>query len=210
MVLAVLLSGKSVALLSDSGTPAISDPGEELVNAAGLKGIKIVPIPGPCAAVAALSVSGMAAGQFCFEGFLPRQEKERRTRLGELAKEKRTLIFYEAPHRLLQTLQDLQLALGDREVFVAREMTKKFEELYRARLSRTLAHYRAQPPKGELVIVVAGVPEGALAENRENFTLDKLLTVLTRAGFSKKETAKIAAQCTGGSKNQIYKQLLEC
>lgn len=164
-VIVTLRSGKSVALVSDAGTPAISDPGESLVARAAAEGIPLVPVPGPCALIAALAVSGLPSGHFAFDGFLPRTGKNRRRFLAGLVHDRRTLVFYEAPHRVLDTLADLELVLGDRPAVVARELTKTFEEVYRGTLAGARAHFGASPPRGEFTIIVAGATEKNKAPN---------------------------------------------
>jgi 16S rRNA (cytidine1402-2'-O)-methyltransferase len=150
-----LLAGESIALVSDAGTPGISDPAFNLVRSAAEKNIPVIPIPGPTAAIAALSVSGLPTDRFVFEGFLP-AKKGRRTRLGELARESRTLILYESPYRLLRTLGDLLEVLGDRPMSVSRELTKKFEETVRGRISEILAVFSGRKILGEFVLVIHG------------------------------------------------------
>jgi 16S rRNA (cytidine1402-2'-O)-methyltransferase len=154
-LIARLRSGESVALVSDAGTPGISDPGSYLVRAAVAEGVRVQAIPGPTALVAALVASGLATDRFVFEGFLP-TKKGRRTRLENLRQEERTLVFYESPHRLQRTLRDLMEALGDRQAVVARELTKKFEEIIRAPLSQLVANLEAKRIKGEVVLIVEG------------------------------------------------------
>ena len=151
-----LKNGKSFALISDSGTPGISDPGFYLVREAIKEGIPIIPIPGPTALISGLIVSGLPTDRFAFEGFLPRRKGRRRKRLQRLVNEERTMIFFEAPHRLLYFLQDLQEILGDRRIAVLRELTKKFEDIERGRVSEFISIYRQKRPKGEFVIVVEG------------------------------------------------------
>ncbi|MBE3574365.1 MAG: 16S rRNA (cytidine(1402)-2'-O)-methyltransferase [Firmicutes bacterium] len=155
-ILALLRQGATVALASDAGTPAISDPGAQLVRAALDAGVRVVPIPGPSAVVTALSASGFSAGSFHFAGFLPRQRRQREQRLAEIAALSCPVVFYEAPHRLVDTLQDLVDVLGDRTVTIARELTKKFEEIWPATLQQALQRYRQEAPQGEFVLVVAG------------------------------------------------------
>ena len=158
-VLDRLRAGGSVALVSESGTPGISDPGAELVAAAHAEGIAVRVIPGPCAAAAAASASGLPADRFLFEGFLPRKPGKRRRILESLARETRTLIFYESPHRVAATLEALRDALGDRKLAVARELTKVFEEIRPTTISEAIADLKKRPPRGEYVLVVAGAPK---------------------------------------------------
>ncbi len=154
-LLATLEGGKSVALVSDAGTPGVSDPAYALITAVIAAGYRIVPLPGPTACIPALVASGLPTHRFAFEGFLP-QKKGRQKRLSLLKDESRTLIFYESPHRILRTLEELEKALGDRNAAVGRELTKHFEELVRGTLSSIRQHFLSHPPKGEFVIVVAG------------------------------------------------------
>ena len=155
-ILSRLLAGESCALVTDAGTPAVSDPGEDLVRLCAQNGVAVQAIPGCCALVSALAVSGLPTGRFAFEGFLPVNKKERRARLQPLRTEERTMIFYEAPHKLVNTLEDLLEALGDRPAALCRELTKLHEETVRTTLSQALAHYRENAPRGEFVLVVAG------------------------------------------------------
>ncbi|WP_338824457.1 Ribosomal RNA small subunit methyltransferase I [Moorella humiferrea] len=207
-LLKMLLEGKKLALVSDAGMPGISDPGEELVREAIDAGINVVPIPGPNAALAALVASGLPTSRFVFEGFLPRKGKERRERLIALAAEERTLIFYEAPHRLVNTLDDLLAALGDRRVAVGRELTKMFETIWRGMLSEAIAFFQANPPRGEITLVVAGAapsaslqydPARAAAEVKE----------LEEAGVERKEAMAMIARRYGRSRREIYRACLE-
>jgi len=155
LVLEQILSGKNVALVSDAGTPTISDPGFDLVKSCVQEGIQIIPIPGPCAFIAALSVSGISADRFVFEGFLPREGKMRRRVLRKLANEERTIVFYEAPHRLLKTLNDILKIFGDRRICIAREITKIYEELYRGKISEAISKYE-QGVLGEITLIIEG------------------------------------------------------
>lgn len=156
-ILKYLAAGQSVALISDAGTPAISDPGEELVRACIQAGIPVIPVPGPVAAVAALAASGLATGRFVFEGFLPLKASQRQARLQQLAQEERTIVLYEAPHRLQQTLQDLLAHCGpERQIVLARELTKLHESFWRGSLAAALEHCTAQPPRGEFTLVLEG------------------------------------------------------
>ena len=158
-ILKYLAAGQSVALISDAGTPAISDPGEELVRACIQAGIPVIPVPGPVAAVAALAASGLATGRFVFEGFLPLKASQRQARLQQLAQEERTVVLYEAPHRLQQTLQDLLAHCGPRrQIVLARELTKLHESFWRGSLAAALEHCAAQPPRGEFTLVLEGRP----------------------------------------------------
>jgi 16S rRNA (cytidine1402-2'-O)-methyltransferase len=153
-----LLSGKTVALVSDAGTPGVSDPAFFLVRMAIQRGVPVIPVPGPTALISALIVSGLPPDRFAFEGFLPAKKGRRRSRLEALTAEERTILFFESPHRLLHTLEDIAEVLGDRRAAVARELTKKFEEVRRGTVSQLLEHFQQTKPRGEVVIVLAGRP----------------------------------------------------
>lgn len=203
-----LLGGESCALVTDAGTPAISDPGEDLVRLCGQEGITVQAIPGCCAAVCALAVSGLPTGRFCFEGFLSANKKERRTRLEELSHEERTMVFHEAPHKLRPTLADMLEVLGDRPVALCRELTKLHEEIWKTTLGEAQTHYAENDPRGEYVLVMAGAPA---AEAEEELTLEQAAQralELTRNGYATSAAAKAAAQGTPYSKSEVYKQLL--
>ena len=200
-----LLAGENCALVTDAGTPAISDPGEELVARCVQLDIPVVSIPGPCALVTALAVSGQPTGRFTFEGFLPMNKKNRRARLEQLRGEERTLIFYEAPHKLAATLRDLADTLGpDRPVSLCRELTKLHEEVVRTTLGAAAERYRDEPPRGEFVLVVRG------AEPREEAPADwedglLLVERLREAeGLSLRDAVKRAAKELGLSRNELY------
>ena len=198
-----LLRGESCALVSDAGTPAISDPGEDLVRLCADSGVSIITIPGPCAAVAALCMSGLKSGRFTFEGFLSTSRKSRFEHLMELKTEKRTMIFYEAPHKLLRTLSDMLDVLGDRAVSISREMTKIYEETLRLTLSEAITHFNEHAPRGEFVLVIEGTSE----EISPIITLQQALKLAEKyidEGQSVKDAAKRAAEETGLSKNSIY------
>ncbi len=213
-LVAQLLGGASVALVSDAGTPAISDPGYDLVRLAAAAGIEVVAIPGPCAAVAALSIGGLPTDRFCFEGFLPARGSARRTRLDELKGEPRTLVFYESPHRVIETLEDCAAVFGStRTALVAREMTKLHETTYRGSLGELAACAAADADfsRGEIVLVVGGAPgvvEGALGgADGHGGALDKVLTVLM-AELPLKQAAHLAAKIAGTRDNETYKRAL--
>jgi 16S rRNA (cytidine1402-2'-O)-methyltransferase len=166
-IISRLREGENVALLCDAGTPTISDPGYELVARCHAEGLAVTALPGPCALVAALSLSGLSPRRFCFEGFLPAAKRERRQVLAELAGERRTIVLYEAPHRLAQTLGDLVAALGgERRLTICRELTKKFEEVTPTTLTDALAHSQESPPRGEYVLVLAGLEDEKENEKR--------------------------------------------
>ncbi len=199
-----ILSGETCALVSDAGSPAISDPGEDLVKQCAAAGIVVCAIPGPCAAITALSISGQATGRFCFEGFLSTAKKSRREHLDSLKKETRTMIFYEAPHKLLGTLEDLADAFGEsRGISLCRELTKLHEEVVRTTLGEAVVKYRENSPKGEFVLIVAGAEpeiEEAPTETDAYGYLQKLLT----SGLSRKDAIKQTAKDLGLPKNVVY------
>lgn len=198
-----LLAGESCALVTDAGSPAISDPGEDLVRLCAEAGVPVCAIPGPCAAITALSVSALPTGRFAFEGFLPAQKKERRLRLEALAGEERTMIFYEAPHHLRQTLADLAAAFGGtRKISLCRELTKLHEEISRMTLAEAVSRYEENEPRGEYVLVVAGAEE-----RTETVSLEDAVArarALMASGLRIKDAAKQAAEETGIPKNQLY------
>ena len=203
-VLERLLSGEDGALVTDAGTPAVSDPGEELVAQCAERDIPVVAIPGPCALVTALAVSGLPTGRFTFEGFLAMNRKNRRAHLAELAGERRTMLFYEAPHKLRATLEDLAEAFGpDRRISLCRELTKLHEEVRRTTLGEAAAWYEANPPRGEFVLVVEGAPEAAEAEPAPQDALARV-EALREQGLSLRDAVRQAAKETGLSKNELY------
>ena len=207
-----LVHGASIALVSDAGTPAISDPGYDLVRAAAAARIEVVTIPGPCAAVAALSIGGLPTDRFCFEGFLPARGSARRARLGALVSEARTLVFYESPHRVVETLEDCVAAFGaERPAVVARELTKLHETTYRGTLGELCARSAADADvaRGEIVLLVGGAPvrEEAGGEDGHGGALDRALTVLMLE-LPLKQAAGLAAKITGARDNEAYKRAL--
>ena len=200
-----LLTGENCALVTDAGTPAVSDPGEELVARCVQLDIPVVSIPGPCALVTALAVSGQPTGRFTFEGFLPMNKKNRRARLEQLRGEERTLIFYEAPHKLAATLRDLADTLGpDRPVSLCRELTKLHEEVVRTTLGAAAERYRDEPPRGEFVLVVRGAEprEEAPADWEDGLLLVERLREVE--GLSLRDAVKRAAKELGLSRNELY------
>jgi len=207
-LLSRLLMGESCALVTDAGMPAISDPGEDIVRQCALHGITVIAIPGPSACVTALAMSGLPTQRFCFEGFLSTNNKSRREHLDELRGEKRTMIFYEAPHKLLRTLSDFLEYFGDREIALCREMTKLHEEVIRTSLSGAIEHFTVTPPKGEFVLVIAGAPEETAPQLTEEDAL-KTVESYRSQGMSLKEACKKAAAETGYSKNELYSMALE-
>ena len=208
-ILQRLLAGESCALVTDAGTPAISDPGEDLVRLCGENGVEVIAIPGCCAAVNALAVSGLPTGRFTFEGFLTVNKKSRRERLDSLKGEERTMIFHEAPHKLRTTLEDLCAAFGpERRISLCRELTKLHEETVRTTLGEAVAYYAENTPKGEYVLVVAGAePVEAPAVTLEDAVAQVL--ALKEQGMRLKDAAKEVAEHTGLSKNELYAAALE-
>jgi len=207
-IISVLKQGKSVALVSDAGMPGISDPGEDIVQEAIAGGIRIYPVPGPSASITALVISGLPTGRFVFEGFLPREKKDRRLRLNILSKEPRTMIFYESPFRLTETLRELVKDFGDRRAAVSREITKKFEETKRGMLSELAGFFQDNPPKGEIVLVVEGAPEEK-AEVPEDDQLREEVQQLVCTGMPKKEAVKEVARRHRIPKSSVYKLSLK-
>lgn len=206
VVLAALAEGRDVALISDAGTPLISDPGYRLVRAARAAGFAVSPVPGACAAVAALSAAGLPSDRFVFEGFLPARAGERQRRLEVLAHEPRTLIFYEAPHRILETLADIATVFGaERELVLGREISKAFETFLTGSAAEVGARVAtdANQRRGELVLMAAGAPERA----PEGDDLDRVLTVLLEE-LPLKQAVGLAARITGAAKNQLYERAL--
>ena len=204
-----ILAGETCALVSDAGSPAISDPGEDLVRQCAEAGITVCAIPGPCAVITALSISGQATGRFCFEGFLSTARKSRQAHLDSLRKEQRTMIFYEAPHKLVNTLEDMAEVFGaDRPISLCRELTKLHEEVVRTTLGEAIEKYTENPPKGEFVLVVAGAPE----EVKEAATADDAaarVAQLMEEGLSRKDAIKRTAIELDLPKNVVYEAALK-
>jgi 16S rRNA (cytidine1402-2'-O)-methyltransferase len=205
-----ILSGQSCALVTDAGTPAISDPGEDLVALCAEKNIRVVPIPGPNAAICALAASGLPSGRFCFEGFLPTNRADRQARLDSLASETRTMIIYEAPHKLIATLAELARTFGPgRRIAVCRELTKFNEELMRTTLEKAVEYYKSNEPRGEYVLVVAGA-EAAASGNEfwRGMSVAEHVGHYIKAGLTKMEAIKAVAADRGVPKNAIYKEIV--
>ncbi len=203
-----LRSGKNIALVSEAGTPAISDPGALLVRRAHEEGLPVIPVPGPAALSCALSVSGFdLKGGFVFLGFLPAKAGQRRRLFQELCTERRPLVFYEAPHRLKATLKDALEILGDREVFLAREMTKRHEEYRLLSLGRLYERFLTEEPRGEFTLVLAGAPKSPETRSQEN--LEEALRQALKEGLSLKEAVQKVAQTTGTPKKQVYQLALK-
>ena len=209
VILDRILAGETCALVSDAGSPAISDPGEDLVKLCAQAGVTVCAIPGPCAVITGLSISGQSTGRFCFEGFLSTAKKSRRAHLEDLLTEKRTMIFYEAPHKLLSTLTDMRDAFGaDRPISLCRELTKLHEEVVRTTLEQAVEKYTAEAPRGEFVLVVAGAPE---EEKPAATAADAAIRVaeLMSSGMSRKDAIRQAAQELGLPKNVVYDAALQ-
>jgi len=205
-LVAELREGKKVALVCDAGTPTLSDPGYRLVREAIKAGIRVVPVPGPSALTAVLSAGGLPTDRFVFEGFLPAKRRERRERLKQLREETRTLLFYEAPHRLKESLQDLIEVLGDREAVLGREVTKLFEEFIHGRLSEVIAEVQRKEPRGEITLVLRG------SEGERPLTDEELASEirrLKRKGLRVKEIAELLGERFSYSKKEIYRMALQ-
>lgn len=206
-IISKIIEGESCALVTDAGMPAISDPGEELVLEAHKKGVEIEAVPGPSALITALSISGMPSGRFCFEGFLSVNKVSRKKHLEEIKNETRTIIFYEAPHKLIATLKDLFEVFGDREIAIVKELTKIHETVLRTSLKEANDYFEQNQPKGEYVLIIKGAKEEEI-----KFTLDDALQILKKyisEGLSPSLAAKQAAKETGIKKGDIYKSFLE-
>ena len=207
-IISRLQSGESCALVTDAGTPGISDPGEELVRMCVESKIPVIAIPGPCAAIAALAVSGLPAGRFTFEGFLSTARKNRFERLSELKTEKRTMIFYEAPHKLMRTLGDMLTVFGERRVAISRELTKLYEETLRFTLSEAISHFGQMPPRGELVLIIEGTEKDSPAEI-DISQAAAIVKTYVDGGMSVKDAVKKAAEETGVPKNALYNAAIQ-
>ena len=201
-ILERILAGESCALVTDAGMPSVSDPGEDLAARCAGAGVELTAVPGPCAAVTALALSALPAGRFCFEGFLSTSGRSRREHLESLKGERRTMVFYEAPHKLVKTLEDLRAAFGpERRIALCREMTKLHEEVVRSTLGEAAALYAETPPRGEFVLVVEGA-----AEARAEFGREEALALVERRraeGMSLKEACRLTAEETGIKKNEL-------
>ena len=206
-----LAAGKNIALITDAGTPAISDPGEVLVRMCLEQGIPVTSLPGPAACITALTLSGLPTRRFCFEGFLPAEKKEKAAVLGELAQESRTMILYEAPHHLVRTLEELYQALGQRRITLCRELTKRFETVMPTTLEEALAYYRQQEPRGEYVLVIEGK---SLEQKRrediaswEDMSIEEHMQYYLDQGMDEKSAMKQVARDRGVGKREIYQYL---
>lgn len=211
-----MAQGINIALITDAGTPGISDPGEELVRQCYEAGIEVTSLPGPAACITALTMSGLPTRRFCFEAFLPSEKgdkKERLRILEELKRETRTMIVYEAPHHLLAALKDLQGALGERRITICRELTKKYESAYQTTFREAIARYEAEEPKGECVIVIEGKSPKEIKEEEirawQEMSLSEHMEYYLAQGQDKKEAMKSVAKDRGISKRDVYQQLLD-
>ena len=206
MIVSRIEAGESCALITDAGMPAISDPGEDIVRICAERGVPVSVVPGPCAAVSALAMSGLFTGKFVFEGFLSTANNERREALENLKNERRTIIFYEAPHKLRGTLADLMKAFGDRKISLCRELTKLNEEVLRMTLSEAIAYYEENQPRGEYVLVLEGASKEEQKANAFWAEMDEFAHVAyyTEKGLSKNDAIKAAAKDRGVGKSEIY------
>lgn len=205
-------SGMNIALITDAGTPGISDPGEELVRMCYEAGIEVTSLPGPAACVTALTLSGLPTRRFAFEAFLPMEKKERREILGELVNETRTIILYEAPHKLIRTLKDLREVLGNRRMTLCRELTKKHETAFRTTIDDLIAYYENEKPLGECVLVIEGKSRREIREEKaaswEEISLEEHMEIYEKQGLSRKDAMKQVAKDRGISKRDVYQQLI--
>ena len=205
--------GLDVALITDAGTPAISDPGEVLVRLCQQEGITVTSLPGAAACITALTLSGLSTRRFCFEGFLPPEKKEKAEILGLLAEETRTMVLYEAPHRLLRTLKELYEALGERKLTICRELTKKFETVMPTTLEGALAFYETEEPRGEYVLVIEGKSLLQIKQERQegflNLSIEEHMKRYEGEGMERKEAMKMVAKDRGISKREIYQYMLD-
>lgn len=208
-----LQDGMDIALITDAGTPGISDPGEELVKMCYESGIEVTSLPGAAACVTALTLSGLSTRRFAFEAFLPSDKKEKQEVLKELVNETRTIILYEAPHRLVKTLKELYETLGERKITVCRELTKKYETAFRTTFTEAISYYEMNEPKGECVLVIEGKSRDELKQEAvakwEEMTLEAHMAYYEKQGIDRKEAMKLVAKDRGISKREVYKELLE-
>ena len=212
-LVAKLKEGKNIALITDAGTPGISDPGEDIVRICYEEGIEVTSLPGAAACITALTMSGRPTRRFCFEAFLPKDKKERAAVLEELQNETRTIIIYEAPHHLLKTVKELLEVLGDRELTICRELTKKHEEKIQTTFSSLLSYYEEKEPRGEYVLVICGKSREEIIkeqqENWEQLSIEEHMEHYEKQGISHKEAMKLVAKDRGVSKRDIYQYLVK-
>lgn len=208
-----LQEGKNIALITDAGTPGISDPGEDLVRMCCEAGIEVTSLPGACACITALTISGLETRRFAFEAFLPAEKKERQAVLGELKNETRTILLYEAPHRLVKTLKELLEELGDRKIAVCRELTKVHETALRTTIAEALAYYETHEPKGECVLVIQGKSRREICQEQQaawrELTVWEHMDRYLSQGIDRKEAMKLVAKDRGVGKREIYQALLD-
>ena len=208
-----LLGGEDIALITDAGTPGISDPGEELVKMCHEAGITVTAVPGAAACITALTISGLSTRRFAFEAFLPTDKKERARVLEELKEETRTIVMYEAPHRLLKTLKLLEEGLGDRTVSVCKELTKKHEAVFAGTLSDAVSYYEDQEPKGEFVLVIEGKSIDDIRKEEQkqwkNLSVDEHMELYLAQGINRKDAMKLVAKDRGIGKREVYQELLK-
>lgn len=212
-LVSLMQEGKNVALVSDAGTPGISDPGEELVRFCREAGVEVTSIPGSAACITALTMSGLSTRRFCFEGFLPTDKKERNLVLERLKNETRTTVFYEAPHRLVKTLELLKDYVDDRKIVFCKELTKRYENALALTVDEAIAYYGDNPPRGEFVLVIEGVSQEKLDEDErqtwESMTIEAHMKIYLEKGMNKKEAMKAVAADRGVSKRDIYQALID-
>ena len=208
-----MLEGTNIAVITDAGTPGISDPGEELVKQAYEAGITVTSLPGPAACITALTMSGLSTRRFAFEAFLPTDKKERAMVLEEMARDTRTIIMYEAPHRLKKTLQELLEALGDRRLTLCKELTKKHENAFQTTISEAVAYYEQEEPRGEFVLVIEGKSHKEIEEEQkaqwDEITIEEHMDIYLKQDMSKKDAMKAVAKDRGISKRDVYQYLLD-
>ncbi|GIV15542.1 MAG: ribosomal RNA small subunit methyltransferase I [Armatimonadota bacterium] len=205
-LVARLQAGESIALVTDAGTPTLSDPGSALIRRAREKGVSVICVPGASAVTAAVSIAGLAEGRFAFDGFPPRKTKERRAYLQTLANERRAVIWFEAPHRLCSLLRDVLEVLGDRELFIARELTKQFEEAHFARVSEWLAHFEQTPPRGEFTLILLPPEEEPTFSTEDPL---QIVQQLLAQGMNEKEALREAAKRYGVPRRELYARWVE-
>ncbi len=212
-LVAKLKEGKNIALITDAGTPGISDPGEDIVRICYEEGIEVTSLPGAAACITALTMSGRPTRRFCFEAFLPKDKKERAAVLEELKNETRTIIIYEAPHHLLKTIKELMDVLGDRELTVCRELTKKHEEKIQTTFSSLLSYYEDKDPRGEYVLVICGKSREEIVKEQqsswEQLSIEEHMAHYENQGINHKEAMKLVAKDRGVSKRDIYQYLVK-
>ena len=208
-----MLQGVNVALVTDAGTPGISDPGEELVAQAAKAGIEISPVPGPAACICALIMSGLGTRRFCFEAFLPADKKERSVVLDELKNETRTIVIHEAPHHLLKTIKELLEILGDRRISICKEITKKYEDVNRTSIAKAVEYYENNPPRGEYVLVIEGRDRKEIEDMKQrqwdDISVKEHFDMYIEKGMDRKEAMKAVAKDRGMGKREVYSMLLE-